>query len=403
MSKQIFVFVVCGAHEHIDTIHYSLNKLQYFSDKEIIIITDSSRNEIPIIHNNIIDITTPENFNHHQASIYLKTGLHKFLPKGNLYCYLDTDVIALSKTVDEIFSHKSGTITFAPDHCRLHQFSPYAVNCGCMDENQKLWRELSSLLEKYGTPYKTTDPSVLHKQEELKRKFEFIKRNRFNVWQMAARYVLPGNVLQLDEDTFYNKRENFWFDAEGKVILYDFSAETISNVEKNSDWRWSNLKRRWISPAGTDIHQLQCNHLLKAIQQKFNITVTDNEWQHWNGGVFLFDDNSHTFMETWHSKTMEIFTDPYWKTRDQGTLIATAWQFGLQQSTMLSKKFNFIADYSNPKLMVSLDKRYITDDAFKTKYAPAFIHIFHHFGEEGWFVWNWVTGKLKHVLSEQNA
>jgi hypothetical protein len=48
------------------------------------------------------------------------------------------------------------------------------------------------------------------------------------------------------------------------------------------------------------------------------------DWQHWNGGVFLFDDSSVEFLSSWHEKTvMRIFDLPNWKTRDQGTLIAT--------------------------------------------------------------------------------
>jgi len=394
MQKRVFVFVVCGAREHIDTVHFSLRALQCFSDHEIWVVTDSARNEIPVRHSHIIDISTPEYFDHHQASIYLKTGLHKFLPSGNLYCYLDTDVVALSKTVNKIFEQKAGVVTFAPDHCQMHQFSPYALNCGCLNENNRLWQELNELLQKYHVPQQLIDAGIVYKQEELKRKFEFIKRNPVNVWQMALRYLLPGNILQLDSDTFYNKRQKYWFDAGGRVFMHDYPLQTIKQIEKNSRWRWSNLKRRWISPSGTDVHQLQCNHLWEAINNQLGIPVTQKHWQHWNGGVFLFDDASQVFMETWHQKTLQIFKEPYWKTRDQGTLVATVWQLGLQHSPLLSKKFNFIADYSNPKLMLSLDGRYITDDAFATKYAPAFMHIFHQFGNKQWRIWHWVEKRL---------
>ena len=89
MSKNIFVFVVCGAKEHIDTLHFSLNYLKRYSKCEIIVLTDSKRNEIKIKHNHVLEATAPKHFSHHQASIYLKTGIHKFLPKGNNYCYFD--------------------------------------------------------------------------------------------------------------------------------------------------------------------------------------------------------------------------------------------------------------------------------------------------------------------------
>jgi hypothetical protein len=396
-KNKVFVFVVCGAKEHIDTIHFSLKSLQNFTNNDIIVVTDTSRNEIAVQHNTIIDIKTPAHFNHHQASIYLKTALHNFLPKGNLYCYLDTDVIALSHSVNSIFDHKTSIITFAPDHCRMRQFSPYAVHCGCLTKNETEWQELDALLKRYYTKPPAVSNEMLPKQDILRKKFEFIKQSPFSLLQMAIKYVMPGNTLQLDADTFYNKKERYWFDANGKIILFDYPATVIRQIEGNSNWRWSNLKRRWISPTGKDVHSLECGHLREKIQTKFGVTVADDNWQHWNGGVFLFDDSSHAFMNAWHSKTMQILADPEWKTRDQGTLIATAWEFGLHKNTLLSKHFNFIADYSNPQLMLSTNGNYISDDAFTTKYSPAFIHIFHQFGKKGWNVWDWV----EEILSDK--
>jgi len=394
LTDDVFVFVVCGAREHIDTIHYSLKALRRFTDKRIMVVTDSQRNVTPVMHSDLIDIETPLHFNHHQASIYLKTGLHKFLPTGKRYCYLDTDVVALSESVNDIFNFMEGAITFAADHCRLPEFSPYAVNCNCLAENEREWEEITELLDRHGRPPLVTGTVELKKQKELSKKFEFIKHNRFDMLQTAVRYLLPGEVMQLDGDTFYNKKGKYWFDTEGRIIQYDQSDSTIQKIEQASNWRWNNMKRRWISPGGKDITQLSCNHLPQSIFKKFGVNVTDHKWQHWNGGVFVFNDNSHAFMEAWHEKTLSIFTDREWKTRDQGTLIATAWQFGMQNAPMLPKKFNFIADYSNPKLMISTDGQYITDDAFLTKCAPAFIHVFHHFGATGWEVWDWVAALL---------
>ena len=148
-KNNIFVFVVCGSKEHIDTLHFSLKALKKFSKNKIIVLTDSMRNEIPIAHDNVIDIKTPEHFNHHQASIYLKTGINKFLPQGNLYCYLDTDVVALSSKVDDIFSFYIAPISFTSDHCKIDVFSPSAVNCGCKENYDKGKAELDSIYEKF--------------------------------------------------------------------------------------------------------------------------------------------------------------------------------------------------------------------------------------------------------------
>jgi hypothetical protein len=78
--KNIFIYVVCGDREHIETLHFSLKYLKHFSKNEILVITDSSRNEIPIEYEKIVDVKTPLEFNNHQASIYLKTGIFKFVP-----------------------------------------------------------------------------------------------------------------------------------------------------------------------------------------------------------------------------------------------------------------------------------------------------------------------------------
>lgn len=325
MSKNIFVFVVCGSKEHIDTLHFSLNFLKRFSKHEIFVITDTNRNEVSIIHEKIIDVKTPENYNHHQASIYLKTGVYKYLPKGNNYCYLDTDVIALSKNCDTIFDEFIAPIRFAPDHSRIRKFSPYAVNCGCSEKWQKRRNILEGVFEKID---KSEAPIIFKKAKPIKSIIETIKTFKIIIW-------------------LYNIKYHIW---------------------KN-----------------------ECDHLTKYIYNTFKIKVKDKNWQHWNGGVFLFNDTSHSFLETWHQKTMHIFTLPNWKTRDQGTLIATVWELGLQDHPVLDKKWNFLADYYNyPK--VDFDSEgHFTDNNWKTKYKVNFIHIYHQFGDENWDLWNYVA------------
>jgi hypothetical protein len=88
----------------------------------------------------------------------------------------------------------------------------------------------------------------------------------------------------------------------------------------------------------------ECDHLRQRIQEKFAVHVTDPNWQHWNGGVFLFDPESTDFLDTWHEFTRAIFQDPLWRTRDQGTLVATVWRYGLQNQETLDQKFNRIVD-----------------------------------------------------------
>ncbi len=151
--EQIFVFVVCGDREHIDTLHFSLKALQKFSAKRIIVVTDSTRNEVPVIHSEIIDIKTPEKYDHHQASIFLKTGLYQFLSKGSLYCYLDTDVVAVDTKVNSIFNEYVSPITFCTDQGNLASFSPYSYHCNCLEyfveSNKKLSRAIKTFDDYY--------------------------------------------------------------------------------------------------------------------------------------------------------------------------------------------------------------------------------------------------------------
>lgn len=389
-----FVFVVCGSNEHIETLQYSLNALRKFSRNQILVLTDSSRNETPIEYTNIIDVKTPEFLNHHQASIFLKTGIHKFVPKDNTYCYIDTDVVAVSSECDDVFNQRQGIINFAPDHCRMMSFSPYAVNCGCK-EKWKIWHnELETLLDKYDVSRQIKDPRLIEKRKQLFRKFDIIKQSPLKYAFISARFLLSPVRFKLDNDTYYHRWKRHWHDADGKVMLYA-NENLFKLVEKHSYFVWNKFKRRWFAEGKYDVYNMECNHLAEQIKSTFNITVKIADWQHWNGGVFLFDNNSHAFLDAWHNKTMHIFTLPQWKTRDQGTLIATAWEFGMQHATLLSKKFNFIADYYKHTLMLDKENALITDDAFKTCYTPALIHVYHHFGMNGWDLWDWVEERVQ--------
>ena len=126
-----------------------------------------------------------------------------------------------------------------------------------------------------------------------------------------------------------------------------------------------------------------CSHLTGAIEQKFGIRVPD-DWVHWNGGVFLFGNHAVPFMNMWHSLTMQIFEDPYWKTRDQGTLITTVWKFGLQHQQCLPSQFNFLIDNNNQDLRFDRDKGYSMGEGVPG-ICPAFLHLYQaDLGRPGW-------------------
>ena len=393
-----FVFVVCGSREHIDTLHFSLKYLNHFSVHKICVVTDSTRNETPVRHSDVIDVKTPEHLNHHQASIYLKTSLHKFLPKGLQYCYLDTDVVALNINCDEIFEHKQGVITFATDHCHMPQFSPSAVNCGCLEQYKKQTAELEALIIKHDPALRHKDPAIEKKKRALIRKLEEMRQHKLSYFFISLRFNLARKQFKLDDDTFFVKSKKAWYDKEGRQIIEQIDTLEAA-VHKNSPYRWNAEKNQWLTPEGKNVYDLSCNHLAEKISETFGVEVADKNFQHWNGGVFLFDDSCHSFLESWFQKTMKIFELPDWKTRDQGTLIATVWELGMQNNSLLPQQFNFIADYNNADLTVDKEGNFSTD-AWATKLKPSFVHIYHSFGKTGWPIWDYVTlvGKREKII-----
>lgn len=389
MSKNIFLFVVCGAKEHIDTLHFSLPYLQKYSKNEIWIITDASRNEIPILfEGTVINVETPKEFDNHQASIYLKTGVHKFVPKGNRYCYLDTDIIAFSEEVDAIFKEYVSPITFAPDHCTMNKFSAYAVNCGCQ-EKWKIDRdkfEQASL--KHDRNRKITEQTILDSRNKLQGHFEIINKTLISRLKVAFRFFMSYPTFKLNDEFSYNRKEKYWKNKLEEIVLYNINPKKI---EKETGLKYNKFTHTWLNQDKENIWADTCHHLKEFIHNKFNIDVKTKNFQHWNGGVFLFDDTSHDFLEAWFSKTMEIFKDPKWKTRDQGTLIATVWEFGLQNHPTLNKRWNLIADYNKPIMEWENDEVRID---VNEKYQPVFIHVYHHFGDENWRFWNELMEKV---------
>lgn len=283
--ERAFVYVACGAAVHMRTLHRSLEYLRPRTRLPILVVTDTRRNEIAIEHDAVIDVATPEHFDHHQASIFLKTRLNRILPRGREYTYLDTDIIAIDGGVDSIFEHRHGPVSFARDlnnlRNRVAQFSPWAVRCECIGD----------------------------------------------------------------------KGQN-------------------------------------------------CSHLAQAIERQWGLSVRD-DWMHWNGGVFVMGLQADPFMDLWHRLTMEIFTDPYWKTRDQGTLIATVWWLGLQKQTCLPLRYNFIIDSNTPELRLDDGGDYFVHPSLPPL-RPVFLHLYHEaLDRPGWSLERDVEDKLRaHTAAE---
>jgi 4-hydroxybenzoate polyprenyltransferase len=138
-----WVFVACGDDMHLITLAVATEHLRPLSSLEIWVVTDTARNgravdETHVDH--VVDVRTPEHFDHHQASIWLKTGLGELLPEGE-WCYLDTDVIAVAAGAEEVFDARTGPLAFASDlthvgNCVDH-FSTYAMTCTCREQRTR--------------------------------------------------------------------------------------------------------------------------------------------------------------------------------------------------------------------------------------------------------------------------
>jgi hypothetical protein len=192
-------------------------------------------------------------------------------------------------------------------------FSPYAVNCNCFEQNKQDIEEIKELEEKYTNTLRVSNPVMIEKQERLFKEFNQIKKNKWSYLLISLRFLTTFKVFKLNEDTFYHRWKKYWFDKNGEVILYDRPRNFHRLIEQNSKWRWNFIKQRWISTDGVDVFVLACNHLTDFIKEKFGVTVKEKNWQHWNGGVFLFDDSSTSFLDEWHKKSLAIFDDPKWK------------------------------------------------------------------------------------------
>lgn len=183
------------------------------------------------------------------------------------------------------------------------------------------------------------------------------------------------------------------YDTDG-TLLYD-DADPYPDFTRFVEEHFAPEESRKIlaERKARDSFKVRCTHLHESIRNKFNIPEPEPKWRHWNGGVFLFNETAKEFFETWHRFTLEIFSDPYWEKRDQGTLIATVWKQGMQERNPLPEVFNFIADYNSENLKFDPGNGF-TRDNFSTYIHPHLVHVYHHFGDKNWPVWKWIESLI---------
>lgn len=386
-----FVFVVCGGKEHIEELNFSLKFLRHFSKNEIIVITDKDRNEIEVEHDNIISFKTPIELDNHQASIFLKTSIYKYLPKGNNYCYLDSDVVAINNSVDNVFEQYNPPISFASDHCKIDFFSPHAMNCKCIEKNADEETNFPKKIADLFSRINLNDDKIKLQSRHLRLIFAKFRSQPIkyffpNLRYFTLRYFLPVRKISMGK-YYFNKKERCWYNSENDLILIDFpyyekkimGKDGIIISEEGDSWETrKGVKIEFKEPV--------CNHLTKYLKKKYKVKIPSH-WQHWNGGVFLFDEKSEEFLSYWHEKTIKEFSNPYTKTRDQGTLALSVWKFGLENHPRIQKEFNWITEYKKTDIAWDKTKGY-TCDGFNSKLKPNMLHIYHEWGTKGWSIWD---------------
>jgi len=361
-----FVFAVCGNAQHIARFHQAAGILASRTTHPIWVVTDVQRNELELQHDRIVDVCVPATLDNHQASIYLKTSLHRHLPKGTVYCYLDTDVITLSSDCDAVFQAFQAPITFAPDFVQMGVFSRFAVNCDCEAQLKKAFASRNIATERYAATLEKEFNAACQKIEALTAKNKRTMIQRIVAW---ARFNLDRNPYYVLDDAYrQEKSTGRWTDKHG--ISLGEKYDRIKFLEREIGLPWDDTHQD-LMLNGAPLGNYTCQHLHQAITDRFGIDAIPNNWQHWNGGVFLFDESAYSFMEFWHNASLSIMEDDAWKVRDQGTLAATVWHFGLQHHATLAPRFNRIIDLAAQHAVVMDDGTLVVNGE---KEQPAFLH-----------------------------
>lgn len=123
-----FVFAVASP-EHAAGLSVSLAFLRRVTRAEIIVVQRAG--DPPAPHNQRLEVEVPTGLSAHQAAIWLKTRLHRLIGLDRPFCYLNSDVLALTPEIDQVFIAVASTLAFASDNVTLDDFSRYAVRCGC--------------------------------------------------------------------------------------------------------------------------------------------------------------------------------------------------------------------------------------------------------------------------------
>ncbi len=182
--------------------------------------------------------------------------------------------------------------------------------------------------------------------------------------------------------------ERRYADAAGRTVMMDVPW----HVERATSFRFLGERGIWVDAAGVPVFHAGCDHLRETIARRFDVRIGEEDWQHWNGGVFLFDHGAAPLFERWNEMTAAVLGDADWANRDQGTLIAAAWSLGLERQPTLPVEFNFLADYQKPELELDPERGFTVDRCHWVR--PFLVHVYHHWGDRDWAVWRWLESRV---------
>jgi hypothetical protein len=417
-NKNIFVYAVCGVDKWLDQLNISLKYLKNFSKNEIIVVTDLSRNKTEILHDNIINIKTPNEFDNKKASLFLKTSLHKILDMTNNYCYLDSHIIAVKKGVDRIFNHNYGKITFSPDFCKINKASPYLASCNCRSKRSQEQKELNEIFIKY-KDYKDEGKcltDVLEDESNLLRKLKIkltalfqvnIKKLFFKYYNESKQHrsgeidfnfykvfkIKLFDKFNIKEEWVYKKYNKAWLNESNEIIFCEH-LQLSDYIERISGFRYDKKICEWVNKDNFIIFaEPICNHLADMIKNEFGVSLTKPDWQHWNSSVFLFNSKSVDFLDLWHKFTLQLLRNDLTRINDITSLSAAVWKSKIQNRQNLPTEFQLIANLKANNVKYIRNGEYSIDEG-KTLISPYFINFGNGFGNNSWEIRNSVENIL---------
>lgn len=354
MSNRNYVFAVCGESKYLRQCEDAVMRLGNFSSLPIYIITDVKRNDSKITAEaKIIEVETPGDLNHHQASIYLKTSLPHFLPvQTSSYCYLDSDVFAVSDKADTIFDCEHEGIGFAQDLYTVNEFSAYVFNDGFLEKRLAENQEVVSLISKLeALHHHFKEKQQSPEGKKLEAFLSTVKKDPFRNLLPLSNYLFARafkfEKQKIRDDLYYKSAAKAWVDKNENEILFDYPSR-INKLLSSSPYKFDKKKGSWLNPKGEKVFSMKHPKLREWLTQQTNRQFSGEE-RLLNGGVFVFDQRAIPFFNTWHDEVMKQLPDNSFRNRDQAALFLAAQKYPGLIGKPLDSCYNFLVDEQHPK------------------------------------------------------